>query len=414
MSAGRRNGLSAADSNAERVNVEVLEAVGGALDGLEDGRGRLGVVTGLVLRGRPPASASAVLRRAIAWRSRSAPSRCSSTWRSRSSRCARTASSSPSRASCAASQSSEGSPAVDSAAVCSASWRRSASRASALAARDSARVTSASRRDRAAGLLVALGLGRLAPAARRLGLAAEVLDAAQLALQRALAGVHVAGAALGLAQPREQRRVGHLGGGEEAVPRAEDLDDDVGMRPVLGLQPVLRARRLADEDDPAVEVREVVGLLDEERDLAQPRVGLGAARPARAAGAALAGGPGLAGVRRASPRRASVRALGLAGVRRAGRDGRGVVRRGRAAVLLALRASLALLRHGRSADLRGLGVRRRVARQAARDHLRDAIVAHRHAVEGVSRLHRALLVGHDDELRAVGVAPGAGRGSGRC
>ena len=45
-----------------------------------------------------------------------------------------------------------------------------------------------------------------------------------------------------------------------------------------------------------------------------------------------------------------------------------------------------------------------VARQAARDDLGDAVAAHRHAVEDVRRLHRALLVRDHDELRAVGVA----------
>src|SRR3954471_1389090 len=44
-----------------------------------------------------------------------------------------------------------------------------------------------------------------------------------------------------------------------------------------------------------------------------------------------------------------------------------------------------------------------VARQAPRDDLRDAVVAHRHAVEHIGRLHRALLVRDHDELRTVGV-----------
>ena len=43
-------------------------------------------------------------------------------------------------------------------------------------------------------------------------------------------------------------------------------------------------------------------------------------------------------------------------------------------------------------------------RQPARDHLRDAVAAHRDAVQPVGGLHRALLVGDHDELRAVGVA----------
>ena len=44
-----------------------------------------------------------------------------------------------------------------------------------------------------------------------------------------------------------------------------------------------------------------------------------------------------------------------------------------------------------------------LARQAARDDLRDAVAAHRHAVQHVGGLHRPLLVRDDDELRAVGV-----------
>ena len=41
-------------------------------------------------------------------------------------------------------------------------------------------------------------------------------------------------------------------------------------------------------------------------------------------------------------------------------------------------------------------------REPARDDLRDAVAGHRDAVEAVGGLHRALLVGDDDELRAVG------------
>src|SRR4051794_14807444 len=51
------------------------------------------------------------------------------------------------------------------------------------------------------------------------------------------------------------------------------------------------------------------------------------------------------------------------------------------------------------------GYRRRdriLAGQPPRDDLRDAVAAHRHAVQRVGGLHRALLVGDDDELRAVG------------
>ena len=45
-----------------------------------------------------------------------------------------------------------------------------------------------------------------------------------------------------------------------------------------------------------------------------------------------------------------------------------------------------------------------LARQAARDDLRDAVAAHRDAVEDVRRLHRPLLVRDHDELGAVGIA----------
>ena len=87
----------------------------------------------------------------------------------------------------------------------------------------------------AAGLLVALGLGRLTAPARGLDLAAEVVGAGQLALEASLAGLDVARLALGLPQPAEQRGVWDLARGQEPLPRAEDLDDDVGVRPLLGL-----------------------------------------------------------------------------------------------------------------------------------------------------------------------------------
>src|SRR5215210_5383873 len=45
-----------------------------------------------------------------------------------------------------------------------------------------------------------------------------------------------------------------------------------------------------------------------------------------------------------------------------------------------------------------------LAREPARDDLRDAVARHAHAVEAVGRVHRALLVRDDDELRAVAVA----------
>ena len=72
---------------------------------------------------------------------------------------------------------------------------------------------------------------------------------------------------------------------EELLPRAEDVDDVVGMRPLLAAQPVLGARDLAGEHDPAVERQQVVGLLDEQRDLAQAPVG--AQRRGRALGRRL-------------------------------------------------------------------------------------------------------------------------------
>src|SRR2546430_4842521 len=54
--------------------------------------------------------------------------------------------------------------------------------------------------------------------------------------------------------------------------------------------------------------------------------------------------------------------------------------------------------------LLGRGRGRGLARQPLRDDLRNAVAAHRHAVERVSRLHRLLLVRDDDELRGLGVA----------
>ena len=44
-------------------------------------------------------------------------------------------------------------------------------------------------------------------------------------------------------------------------------------------------------------------------------------------------------------------------------------------------------------------------REPPRDDLRDPVLAHRHAVEHVGRLHRPLLVGDDDELGVPGVPP---------
>src|SRR5215213_11331470 len=42
--------------------------------------------------------------------------------------------------------------------------------------------------------------------------------------------------------------------------------------------------------------------------------------------------------------------------------------------------------------------------ELARYDARDAVAAHAHAVERVGRVHGALLMGHHDELGAVGIA----------
>ena len=57
-------------------------------------------------------------------------------------------------------------------------------------------------------------------------------------------------------------------------------------------------------------------------------------------------------------------------------------------------------RRHRDERLRGDGF----AREAPRHDLRDAVGAHRHAVQDVGGLHRLLLVRDDDELRLLGVA----------
>ena len=44
-------------------------------------------------------------------------------------------------------------------------------------------------------------------------------------------------------------------------------------------------------------------------------------------------------------------------------------------------------------------------REAPRHDLRNAVRAHRHAVEDIRGLHRPLLVSDDDKLRPIGVAP---------
>jgi hypothetical protein len=146
--------------------------------------------------------------------------------------------------------------------------------------------------------LAALGVGGLAAAPGGLRLTAQVLDSGQIALGLLLARGQRPALVLGLAQPREQRRARDLGVLEELLPRPEDVDDVVGVRPFLAAQPVLGARHLAGQDDPAVQRVQVVGLLDQERDLAQARVGtqrrgraVGAGRVLRALGGFLR--PGL-------------------------------------------------------------------------------------------------------------------------
>ena len=121
--------------------------------------------------------------------------------------------------------------------------------------------------------LAALGVGGLAAALGRLDLAAQVLDAREVALGLLLARGHRLALVVGLAHARQQRRRRDLGVLEELLPRAEDVDHVVGMRPLLAAQPVLGARDLAGEHDPAIERQQVVGLLDEQRDLAQAPVG---------------------------------------------------------------------------------------------------------------------------------------------
>src|SRR4051794_16475468 len=91
----------------------------------------------------------------------------------------------------------------------------------------------------------------------------------------------------------------------------------------------------------------------------------------------------------ASPRRA---ARLITASEAASRWASRLVSRNRSAdMALALRRVCAL---GRGEDL---------ARELARDDLGDTVVTHRDAVQGVGGLHRALLMGHDDELGAVGV-----------
>ena len=55
--------------------------------------------------------------------------------------------------------------------------------------------------------------------------------------------------------------------------------------------------------------------------------------------------------------------------------------------------------------MHGAAVAFAFGRKLATDHLRDAVAAHRNAVERIGRFHRPLLVRNDDELSAVTVEP---------
>src|SRR5204863_4074491 len=143
---------------------------------------------------------------------------------------------------------------------------------------------------------------------------------------------------------------------DEAVPRAEDVADLVGVRPVLARQPVLRARDLARQQRPAEQREEVVGLLDVVHRLAQAYVALWRA-------ALLC--------RRRLGRVGRLGVLGYVG--RAVDTGRW-----RRRVLARVPPPARALAHGtyKPRRLGGLGA----ARQPARHDLRHAVVAHRDAV----------------------------------
>ena len=112
-------------------------------------------------------------------------------------------------------------------------------------------------------------------------------------------------------------------------------------------------------------------------------------RPARGRRAARRGGPG-PGCRR-RPDRVD-RGRRSRGPRAAGRGGGGGGSRRPSGRPLRLACGLSA------------ASRLRARRQPARDDLGDAVAGHRDAVQAVGRLHRALLVRDDDELRAVGEA----------
>ena len=177
--------------------------------------------------------------------------------------------------------------------------------------------------DRAAGLLVALDLGRLAPAARRLGLAAEVLDRGSARAPASARGRPCRGrgarpraAARAAASLGPRRRRGS--GPRSRRPRRRRRD---AASPRSSASPARSAARRRGRSS-GRGARGSRPPRRSERDLAQPRVGLGASRPARRPRS----GPGrrerpprLAAARRRCGRRSL--ALGIAGVRATGRDG---------------------------------------------------------------------------------------------
>ena len=291
ISAGRRYGLSAADSNADAREDEVLEVARrrrSTASSTDFGGRRRPRRPRRRASARPPASPSAALRRgdrlAVAL--------------GRLARAPRPGAAGP--------RGARGRPRARRAAprarpatrrtarrrrpgrgLARPPARRSARRSSARAARASASRDLALRRVARARLLVALASAssrrRRASSTWRRRSSARCCSRSSLPLAR----LDVARLALGVAQAREQRRVGRARAAvEELLPRAEDLDDRRrGAAMSSRLQPVAaRSAARPSSSDPAVEVAEVVGLLDEQRDLAQARVG------ERAAGAPRAGG----------------------------------------------------------------------------------------------------------------------------
>ena len=219
--------------------------------------------------GRRP-SASAAERRAIVRPACAASSRSSSTARSSSSRWARTASSSSSQ------RRVGGEPLVRGVGARRRARARPAGGARPGAPRRGrARLGALELAGQALGAgrgLLALGLGRLAAAAGGLGLAARSSTRASSRSARS-SRAPAARAASSAVRSRASRRDSGTWRAEELLPAPEDVDDVVGVRPVLAAQPVLRPRDLAGEHDPAVEVAEVVGLLDEQLGLVQAPVG---------------------------------------------------------------------------------------------------------------------------------------------